>query len=92
MEFGTRKARFGKIKIFVKIIETGEEKPFQIHMEKTRERWWDSLLESEPKLNLEEYELSRPISDLSEEEEMTLQKIWKKQLEKRNGPEKTYPC
>ncbi|KAL0278573.1 UNVERIFIED_CONTAM: hypothetical protein PYX00_000357 [Menopon gallinae] len=64
-------------------------KHINIHIEKVQERWWDSLVEEEPKINLEEFELSRPVTDLTDEEEMTLQKIWSKQLEKKNGPERS---
>ncbi|EEB16898.1 Nuclear movement protein nudC, putative [Pediculus humanus corporis] len=64
------------------VVWTYEPGKLSIHLEKQQEKWWDSFLTKEPKINLQEMELTRPVSDLSEEEEMTLQKLWNEQLEK----------
>ncbi|KAK6624085.1 hypothetical protein RUM43_004600 [Polyplax serrata] len=64
------------------LVWTFEPGKLSIHIEKYQEKWWDSFLSKEPKINLQEIELTRPLSDLTEEEEMTLQKLWNDQLEK----------
>ncbi|RZF46775.1 hypothetical protein LSTR_LSTR002638 [Laodelphax striatellus] len=46
-----------------------------INCEKQTERWWDGLLVTEPKIDSTKIDSSRPMSDLSEEEQMKIQEL-----------------
>ncbi|KAK7794130.1 hypothetical protein R5R35_012616 [Gryllus longicercus] len=57
----------------------------QIHLEKQQERWWDALFISEPKIDLQKIDASRPMEDLSQEEQMKIQELMWNQERKRKG-------
>ncbi|XP_022185736.2 nudC domain-containing protein 3 [Nilaparvata lugens] len=56
-----------------------------INCEKQSERWWDGLLVSEPKIDSTKIDSSRPMSDLSEEEQMKIQELMWNQEQKRRS-------
>ncbi|XP_046399278.1 nudC domain-containing protein 3 isoform X4 [Ischnura elegans] len=57
----------------------------QIHLEKCQERWWDALLTSEEKINLQNIDASRPMDDLRQEEQMKIQELMWAEQRKRMG-------
>nr|CAD7264333.1 unnamed protein product [Timema shepardi] len=56
-----------------------------IHLEKSQERWWDSLLVSEPKIDLKHIDACRPMDDLPQEEQMKIQELMWNEERKRLG-------
>ncbi|XP_049802354.1 nudC domain-containing protein 3-like [Schistocerca nitens] len=59
----------------------------QIHLEKTKERWWEALLKSEPKIDLTQIDASRPMDELSEEEHMKIEELmWNEQRKMKGLP------
>ncbi|KAG8232499.1 hypothetical protein J437_LFUL011268 [Ladona fulva] len=57
----------------------------RIHLEKCQERWWESLLTTEEKINLQKIDASRPMDDLPQEEQMKIQELMWVQERKRKG-------
>lgn len=67
----------------------------QIHLEKTIERWWDALLEGEPKIELGKIDCSRNLDELGNAEQMKVQELmWNHQQKLLNRPtsEKLVRC
>ncbi|XP_011310782.1 nudC domain-containing protein 3 [Fopius arisanus] len=46
-----------------------------IHLEKSSERWWESLINDEAKISLDKIDCSRDIEELNPQEQMTLQEL-----------------
>ncbi|XP_067005129.1 nudC domain-containing protein 3 [Anabrus simplex] len=57
----------------------------QLHLEKTGDRWWDALFVSEPKIDLKNIDASRPMDDLSQEEQMKIQELMWNHERKQKG-------
>ncbi|CAH0391143.1 unnamed protein product [Bemisia tabaci] len=60
----------------------------QLHLEKSRDAWWDQLLISESKINMKEIEATRPFSELSEEEQITVSNLMQKEKLKQEARER----
>ncbi|KDR10273.1 NudC domain-containing protein 3 [Zootermopsis nevadensis] len=60
-------------------------KHIQVHFEKTKERWWDAVLLSEPKIDLSNIDATRPMEDLGQDEQMKIQELMWNQERKRQG-------
>ncbi|XP_075230890.1 nudC domain-containing protein 3 [Lycorma delicatula] len=56
-----------------------------IHWEKSEERWWDAVLTSEPKLDTKKLDASRPMTELSEEEQMKVEELMWNEERKQLG-------
>lgn len=56
-----------------------------INLEKVQERWWDSLLIGEPKINVRNIDACRPMSDLGEEEQAKIEELMFNEHQKRLG-------
>ncbi|KAF4521179.1 hypothetical protein B566_EDAN010641, partial [Ephemera danica] len=68
-------------------------KHVQVHLEKCEERWWDSLLTSEPKIDLGTIDPSRPLDEMSQSEQMKVQElVWSEQQRVQAVPSSTQPC
>lgn len=57
----------------------------QISMEKVQERWWEALLEGEPKISTRKIDPSRPITDLGDEEQAKIAEMMYNERQKRLG-------
>ncbi|KAJ4443256.1 hypothetical protein ANN_04924 [Periplaneta americana] len=60
-------------------------KHVQVHLEKSQERWWDSLLVSEPKIDLSKIDATRSMDDLAQDEQMKIQELMWNQERKQQG-------
>ncbi|KAJ9577192.1 hypothetical protein L9F63_006249 [Diploptera punctata] len=60
-------------------------KHVQVYLEKVKEQWWDSLLVSEPKIDLSKIDASRPMEDLAQDEQMKIQELMWNQERKSQG-------
>lgn len=60
-------------------------KSIQIHLEKAKECWWDRLVQSEPKISLQQIDATRPFSELSQEEQMKLNEVVWNDYQKSQG-------
>ena len=56
-----------------------------INMEKRQERWWEAVLENEPKINVRNIDASRPVTDLDEEAQAKVSEMVYNEQQKRLG-------
>ncbi|XP_064617884.1 nudC domain-containing protein 3-like [Liolophura sinensis] len=56
-----------------------------INLEKVQERWWDAVLENEPKINVRQIDASRPYTDLDEESQAKISEMMYNEQQKRLG-------
>ena len=56
-----------------------------INLEKIQERWWEALLESEPKISVRKIDPSRPITDLDDEAQAKIEEMMYNERQKRLG-------
>ncbi|EFA05128.1 nudC domain-containing protein 3 [Tribolium castaneum] len=56
-----------------------------IHLDKSREVWWNCLVKSEPKLDISSLDCSRPYEELSEEAQAKIEELQWNQERKRLG-------
>jgi hypothetical protein len=47
----------------------------QLHLEKAQERWWESLLEDEPRIELSKIDCTRKLEEMSECEQMKVEEL-----------------
>lgn len=57
----------------------------QINLEKVQERWWEAVLENEPKINVRQIDASRPYTDLDEESQAKISEMMYNEQQKRLG-------
>ncbi|XP_008485321.1 nudC domain-containing protein 3 [Diaphorina citri] len=57
----------------------------QIQLEKAKEAWWDQLIKSEPKINLQAIDSTRPFSELPQEEQMKVNELIWNDYQKAKG-------
>ncbi|KAL1453094.1 hypothetical protein WDU94_007268 [Cyamophila willieti] len=60
-------------------------KYIQIHLEKAKERWWDQLIQSEPKIDLKAIDSTRPFSELGQDEQMKVNELIWNDYQKSQG-------
>ncbi|ESP03847.1 hypothetical protein LOTGIDRAFT_110519 [Lottia gigantea] len=56
-----------------------------INLEKKEERWWESLVVSEPKINVRKIDCSRPMTDLDQEAQSKIGEMMFNEQQKRLG-------
>uniref|UniRef100_T1IU68 CS domain-containing protein n=1 Tax=Strigamia maritima TaxID=126957 RepID=T1IU68_STRMM len=56
-----------------------------VNLEKVQERWWDSLLIDEPKINIRNIDVSRPMNDLADDEQAKIHELMYNQQQQRLG-------
>uniref|UniRef100_T1JKP9 CS domain-containing protein n=1 Tax=Strigamia maritima TaxID=126957 RepID=T1JKP9_STRMM len=56
-----------------------------VNLEKVQERWWDSLLIDEPKINIRNIDASRPMNDLADDEQAKIHELMYNQQQKQLG-------
>lgn len=57
----------------------------EMHLEKATEMWWDCFLRSEPRLDLNKIDCSRPFEELSEEAQAKIEELTWNQERRRQG-------
>ena len=57
----------------------------EITLEKIQERWWEALLEDEPRINVRKIDASRPITDLDDEAQAKIGEMMYNERQKRLG-------
>ncbi|XP_044272452.1 nudC domain-containing protein 3 [Tribolium madens] len=62
-----------------------EKHKLYIHLDKSREVWWNCLVKSEPKLDISTLDCSRPYEELSEEAQAKIEELQWNQERKRLG-------
>uniref|UniRef100_A0A8D8WQ03 NudC domain-containing protein 3 n=1 Tax=Cacopsylla melanoneura TaxID=428564 RepID=A0A8D8WQ03_9HEMI len=60
-------------------------KYIQIHLEKAKERWWDQLIQGEPKIDLKAIDSTRPFSELAQDEQMKVNELIWNDYQKSKG-------
>ncbi|XP_014233110.1 nudC domain-containing protein 3 [Trichogramma pretiosum] len=60
-------------------------KTINLHLSKGQERWWENMLESEPKIELSKIDCSRPMDDMTEGEQMKIEELMWNQRQKELG-------
>jgi len=56
-----------------------------INLDKVQERWWESLLANEEKINVRKIDASRPITDLDDEAQAKIEEMMYNEQQKRLG-------
>ncbi|XP_071105880.1 nudC domain-containing protein 3-like [Haliotis cracherodii] len=56
-----------------------------VSLEKREERWWESALEDEPKINVRNIDCSRPMTDLDDEAQAKIGEMMFNEQQKRQG-------
>jgi len=56
-----------------------------VSLEKQEERWWESLLKNEPKIDLKHINCERPVEDLPEEEQAKIEELMFDERQKKQG-------
>lgn len=54
-------------------------------MEKVQERWWENLLENEPKIDLKKINPEKPLEDLDSESQEKIKQLMYDENQKRLG-------
>ena len=57
----------------------------QMTLSKERERWWESMLDIEPKLEMDKIDCTRDMDEMSEAEHMKIEEIMWNQRQKELG-------
>jgi len=57
----------------------------QINLEKVQERWWEALLQNEPKIDVKHINCERPMDDLPDEEQAKIQELMFDDHQKKLG-------
>ncbi|XP_058798845.1 nudC domain-containing protein 3 [Phymastichus coffea] len=60
-------------------------KHINLHLEKSSERWWDALLDNEPRIELSKLDCSRQLEDMGESEQMKVEELMWNQRRKLLG-------
>jgi hypothetical protein len=58
---------------------------FQINLDKKEERWWESLVTSEPKISVRKIDASRPMTDLDQEAQSKIAEMMYNDRQKKLG-------
>ena len=56
-----------------------------MNLEKIQERWWEAVLENEPKINVRKINPSRPMEDLDDEAQAKIQELMYNDRQKKLG-------
>lgn len=56
-----------------------------MHLQKAEEKWWDSLLTTEDKLDMSRLDMSRHVTELPDEDKMQVEKVMLQEERKRLG-------